>query len=378
MTPSRREIIAGAAALGASATIAPALLAAPAPTGLDAIAQRKGMRFGSTIGMRVHSFEDPKYRAVVEAQCGVIVPQNELKWRYMRPGPDSFDFSKPDEIFDWADQHKLQIRGHTLLWHRSDQFPAWLADYDFGPRPDARVAEMIRTHIQTICRHYRNRVVSYDVVNETIDEKTGLMRETRLSTAMGSGEAVVDLAFHTARAEAPQAELVYNDYMSWEPDGEKHRAGVLRLLEGFRKRGVPVDTLGLQSHISVPEESTPAKIAERERIWRGFLDAATGMGYKLIISEFDVNDRYLPAPVAARDAAVAAFARRFLDVSLSYGQLHTLMLWGMVDRYSWLQENTPRVDKAAKRPCPYDADYRAKPLRAAIAASLAAAPVRQS
>ncbi len=65
--------------------------------------------------------------------------------------------------------------------------------------------------------------------------------------------------------------------------------------------------------------------------------------------------------MAARDAAVAAFARRFLDISLSYGQLHTLMLWGMVDRYSWLQENTPRTDKAAKRPCPYDADYRAKP-----------------
>jgi endo-1,4-beta-xylanase len=328
--------------------------------------------------MRVHSFEDPQYRAIVEAQCGVIVPQNELKWRYMRPGPDSFDFSKCDRIFDWADQHKLLIRGHTLLWHRTDQLPAWIADYDFGSKPDARVAEMLQTHIRTICRRYRNRITSYDVVNETIDQDTGLMRETRFSKAMGSGEAVVDLAFHTARAEAPEAELVYNDFMSWEPDGEKHRAGVLRLLEGFRKRGVPVDTLGLQGHVSVPEDASPARFAERERIWRGFLDAATGMGYKLIISEFDVNDRYLPAEIPARDAAVAAFARRFLDISLSYGQLHTLMLWGMVDRYSWLQENTPRTDKLPKRPCPYDADYRAKPLRSAIAASLAAAPVRRS
>ncbi|MFA6113312.1 MAG: endo-1,4-beta-xylanase [Sphingomonas sp.] len=147
MTPSRREIIAGAAALA----VAPALHAAPAPVGLDARARRKGLRFGSTIGMRVRSFEDPQYRAIVEAQCGVIVPQNELKWRYMRPGPDSFDFSKCDQIFDWAEQHRLQIRGHTLLWHRTDQFPAWLADYDFGPKPDARVAEMLQTHIRTIC-----------------------------------------------------------------------------------------------------------------------------------------------------------------------------------------------------------------------------------
>ncbi len=39
--------------------------------------------------------------------------------------------------------------------------------------------------------------------------------------------------------------------MSWErnSDDETHMGGVLKLLEGFKKRGTPVDALGVQSHI---------------------------------------------------------------------------------------------------------------------------------
>ena len=86
-------------------------------------------------------------------------------------------------------------------------------------------------------------------MNETVNEHDGTLEQTALSRAYGSTEGVVDLAFHTARAEAPQAQLVYNDYMSWEPGMEAHYAGVLRFLEGMRTRGVPVDALGVQSHI---------------------------------------------------------------------------------------------------------------------------------
>jgi endo-1,4-beta-xylanase len=108
------------------------------------------------------------------------------------------------------------------------------------------------------------------------------------------GEAMLDLMFHTARAEAPHAELVYNDYMSWErgTEDETHIAGVLRLLEGFRKRGTPVDALGIQSHIRLLKDLPVADIVrESEGPWRRFLDEVVAMGYNLVITEFDVNDR---------------------------------------------------------------------------------------
>ena len=101
------------------------------------------------------------------------------------------------------------------------------------------------------------------------------------------------------------------------------------------------------------------------------------MGYQLLITEFDVHDRGLQADIATRDRAIADYAGLYLDLMLSYPQLGDVLAWGMTDRYSWLQGRTPRADGLPKRPCPYDADFRPKPLRDAIAGALrAAAPHR--
>ena len=192
---------------------------------------------------------------------------------------------------------------------------------------------------------------------------------------------MLDLMFRTARAEAPHAQLVYNDYMSWErgTEDETHITGVLKLLEGFRKRGTPVDALGIQSHIRLLKPLPVADIVrESEGPWRRFLDAVVAMGYGLEITEFDVNDRMAPDDIAVRDAMVADYANAYLDVMLSYPQLGDVVAWGMVDRYSWLTDFDPRRDKSIKRGTPYDSEYRAKPLRAAIARSLADASSRHT
>ena len=90
----------------------------------------------------------------------------------------------------------------------------------------------------------------------------------------------------------------------------------------------------------------------------------------LIITELDVHDKGLPADIGERDRATADLAHAYLDLMLGYSQLGDIMAWGMCDRYSWLQGRSPRPDGLPKRPCPYDADFRPKPLREAIAAAL--------
>jgi endo-1,4-beta-xylanase len=236
---------------------------------------------------------------------------------------------------------------------------------------------LLTTHIRTVTDRYRGRITSYDVVNETVLEDSALA-ETALSRAIGGTETLVDLAFRTARAQLPDAELVYNDYMSWEPGNEAHRAGVLKLLEGFKKRGVPVDTLGIQSHIRIdtydPATGTGPK---QESAWRKFIDAVVAMGYGLKITEFDVNDQALPADIVVRDLSVADYTSAYLDLMFSYSQLKDILAWGMCDRYSWLQEFKPlRADGQTKRSCPYDGEFKAKPLRAAIARAFVGAPTR--
>ena len=101
------------------------------------------------------------------------------------------------------------------------------------------------------------------------------------------------IAFEAAREHAPGTQLVYNDYMSWEAGNEKHCAGVLKLLERFKRERVPVDALGIQSHIG---NDGHIHKAQRQQ-WTKFIDEAVGMGYALLITEFDVNDKDLPTEI---------------------------------------------------------------------------------
>jgi len=344
---------------------------APAPlVSLNALAKKKGMRFGSTVSDGITgSFNDPNYARLVYTECGLVVPETELKWRAVRPDSHTFDFRHFDHILEQAEARGLAMRGHNLLWQRPKWMPAWVESYDFGARPASEAARLLSTHISTICSRYRGRILSYDVVNEAVLPEDGSLAQTALSRAIGGTAVLLDLAFHTARDSARGAQLVYNDYMSWETGNETHRDGVLKLLEGFRRRNVPVDALGIQSHLKV--EDRP-----QEKSWIKFMDDVAALNYDILITEFDVNDRNLPADIGTRDRAVADYAGAYLDVMFRYPRLKDVLVWGMCDSSSWLQHFKPlRADGQAKRPCPYDANFAPKPLRDTIAASFAAAPV---
>jgi endo-1,4-beta-xylanase len=383
MTLTRRDAMAGGAAALAATAVSAAVSPARAANSLDGLARRSGRRFGSALGWSrpgadAQSFANPAYAAILERECELLVPANELKWAWTRPGPDRFDFREMDAIADYATTHDFRLRGHTLFWTPAKWYPKWLAETDFASAAEAE--RLLTRHVQTVCRRYGERIYSYDVVNEAVRPETGEIRGTNVTRALG-GEPFLDLMFHTARAEAPHALLVYNDYMSWERTGEDetHMRGVLKLLKGFRKRGTPVDALGVQSHIRLLKPLSVADIVrESEGPWRRFLDAVTAMGYQLVVTEFDVNDRMAPGDIAVRDRMVADYAKAYLEVMLSYPQLRDVLCWGMSDRYTWLEDFDPRVDKLPKRGLPYDVNFRPKPLRETIAAAFAAAPARPS
>ncbi|WP_213982181.1 endo-1,4-beta-xylanase [Sphingomonas sp. dw_22] len=380
---TRRDILASATALAASGIAAPAFAQNGAP-GLNARAAKNGLRFGSCFlwgepGMDTGSYANPDYARLIEQDCGILVPENELKWQRTRPTPTSFDFTRADAMLAWAEARKIPMRGHTLFWAKTEYFPDWLKTYDFGPNPSKEADRLLTEHVDTLCRRYGNRIVAYDVVNESVDEKTGDLRESVVTKAFGGTQAMLDHLFHLARDASPNAQLVYNDYMSWEPENEIHRAGILKLLEGFRKRGVPVDALGVQSHISLKGEGTAGQLAARqEKPWREFLDQVVAMDYKLVVTEMDVSDKGLPTDFKLRDAAVAEYGSAYLEIMLSYPQVHDVLVWGLCDKFNWLNNFKPREDGTIKRGVPYDEHYQPKPLRDAIGKQFDRAPARSA
>ena len=390
MTLSRRDCL----VLGAAAALPlepAAAKAGSAPGTLNAIAESKGMMFGSAIGLhstkeglallppevlarprRAISFNDPNNRALIAEQCGVVVHENELKWYVVRPDAKTYDFARADKIVAWARRAGLKVRGHNLLWNAMRWTPRWVGSHDFGSRPASAAEKMLREHIFKVCRHYGRAIFSYDVINETLNPKTGQFEDTPFTKYLGWN--VIDICYHAAKEAAPHAELVYNDFPMWAPDAT-HRNAILKLLEYAKKQNLPIDAIGIQAHIGFPNTGGIAA-ARDEAAWIKFLDAVAGMGYGLIITEFDINDKPLPSDLQARDRAVADLGRAWFDIMLANKATRYVMAWGLVDKHSWLQEFVLRADGLPQRCAPYDDHYLAKPLREAFAAAFAAAPRR--
>ena len=97
----RGAVVAGlAASVSACVTPQPGVPASPS---LDQLAKRSGRRFGSAVGWGRPgadrgSFANPAYAAILERECSLLVPENELKWQWTRPGAGQFDFRQFDAI----------------------------------------------------------------------------------------------------------------------------------------------------------------------------------------------------------------------------------------------------------------------------------------
>jgi endo-1,4-beta-xylanase len=282
------------------------------------------------------------------------------------------DFAEPDSALGWAEAHRMPWSGVALLW--GEHAPAWFSAID-----DRRAAmRAITDHVTRVCRHFAGRVHSWEVVNEAIQVEhkrpDGLRRNPYLER---TGPEYLDIAFHAAREADPKAMLFYNDF-DVELDTPRHarrRDVLLRILDGFRDRGTPIDMVGLQSHLATERMSQ-----FDEKLFEKLLQDLADRGLAIMLSELDVIDKGAPSDTERRDAAVAAAYRRYLDVALANRAVKFVVTWGITDRDSWITKGTypetRRADGLAPRPLPFDTNDRPKPAYAALAAAFKAAPSR--
>jgi endo-1,4-beta-xylanase len=329
-------------------------------------AAAKGLLYGAASTARKMQ-RDAAFTAAVARECNLFVPENDLKWKTLRPTPEQFDFTRGDWLAEFAQTHRLQLRGHTCVWHEA--LPEW-----FDQVVTHQNAEQILiNHIRTVVGHYAGKMHSWDVVNEAIDpmgQGVNGLRDTPWHRLLGAD--YIDIAFHTAAAADPHALLMLNDYdldYAISRDTAK-RAAMLQLLQGLVARGVPVHALGMQAHLRGSETNfDPAQL-------RDFLRQVADLGLKIIITELDVVDQDLPRALHARDLAVARTYQMYLDTVLQEPAVIAVLTWGLSDRYTWLANFRPRSDGAAPRPLPLDALLYRKPAWSAIASALKNAPSR--
>jgi endo-1,4-beta-xylanase len=337
LLPDRRKVLAG--------------LAAGAWTGPAAAQTPRRMRFGAA-AMKENFLDDPLYRDALVKHCDVIVPMNDLKWEALRPTRGQFAFEDADRLIAFAKSNGKAVRGHTLCWYGG--MPAWTK----GIATRLEAERELVTHIERVAGNYAGRIPSWDVVNEAIAHdpaSQGVWRDTIWSRLLGPEH--IDIAFRTAAAADPKAELVYNDYdlETVDPREERRRAEVLNLVRRLQDRRIPIHAIGFQAHLYAEKTIDPDGIAR-------FVSALKALGVRILVTELDVIDWRLPASPSERDRLAARHVDAFLSALTAAGPIDTLITWGMTDKYSWIHETFKRNDRAVSRPLPLDADYRPKPM----------------
>lgn len=300
-------------------TTAPNLAAGPP---LREVAARRGIALGTAVdGGRLRS--DPAYAAQAATEFSSLTPENELKWLATQPRRGQFDFRPADAIFSAAEGAEQQVRGHTLVWHRS--LPDWVERIEGR---DALLA-VLREHIGTVVGRYRGRVRQWDVVNEPLDDNGGL-RDSIWRREIG--DDYLDYAFRFAREADPDALLFVNEYGA---ETSKDRAdGLVRLVRDLRKRGVPVGGAGLEAHLST-RTGSGARLPETLR-------RLEALGVETAVTELDVRveDKGGDLDDQARVYGRAASACR------ERPSCRTLAVWGFTDRSSWVSERFPGWGRA--------------------------------
>lgn len=215
--------------------------------------------------------------ALLLHHANTITPENGMKFYTLRPEPDVWNWEKADRTVDFAASNALEIVGHTLVW--CYQMPAWVKDrIASGAIDKAGALALQYEHIQKVMTRYKDRVRTWDVVNEALADGPGphFLRSDPWSDLCGA-DYVVE-AFRSARRADPDATLLYNDY---NLDFPEKRARLFRLLALLKAEGVRVDGVGIQGHMQV---SRP-RLAELEAA----IVEIHAAGYPVHITELDLD-----------------------------------------------------------------------------------------
>jgi endo-1,4-beta-xylanase len=317
------------------------------------LADRRGIKIGAAVNPS--RLSEAAYAETLAREFNLAEPENAMKFGPIHPGASSYNFGPADAVVEFAQKHKMTVRGHTLVWHQ--QNPQWLTG---GNLTAGQLSEALQEHIRTVLGRYAGKVYGWDVVNESFNDD-GTLRSTVWHDKPGIGVAgtgYIEQAFRWARAADPKAALFYNDY-SAEAMNAKADA-IYKMVRDFKARGVPIDGVGMQMHFTLraqPMESIETNIRR-----------LVALGLEVQITELDVRVPVDAAGVAS-EADLAKQAQIYGDVVAlcrKFPKCTAIQAWGFTDKYSWVPRQFPGTGAALI----FDAAYRVKPAYDAIAAAL--------
>lgn len=294
-------------------------------TPLRKLAAAKGRYIGAVTG---GSFQQsggtgPQLRATLAREFSMVWSGNFLKFSWLRPAANRYDFTWADSMVAFAQRNDMVVRGHTLVWH--EQLSTWVTN---GNYTSAQADSILVDHMTTVLNRYRGKVNIWDVVNEAVADD-GTMRTTSYwYTKLGPN--YIERAFRLANSIDPTLKLYYNDY-NIEGLNAKSNA-VYTMLRDLLAKGVPIHGIGFQGHFIV------GQLPSQSDMTANFARFAA-LGLAIQVTELDVR---IPLPTTSNTLAQQAndFAQVF-NVCLATAACNAVELSNTFDAETWVLTTFP-------------------------------------
>ena len=308
---------------------------------------------------------DSKSKKIVINQFNSITPENSLKWMFIQPKPNQFNFKAADKYIQIGIDNDMYIVGHALVWH------AQLADFMQNTKNKKEFKYHVNNHLNNLVTRYKGKINAWDVVNEAFEED-GRLRKSVFYKNMG--ENYIEDIFKLAQKLDPKASLIYNDYNLYKP---KKRAAVLKMVEQFKANGTKINGIGVQAHWDLKSPS----LKEIEQIILDVYNAGVSVSFTELdisvlpnpwemvgaevtqnFSRFEGDPKMDPYPNGLPDNIQEKLAQRYEDIFNLFvkhnDKIERVTFWGVMDKHSWL--NDWPIKGRTNYPLLFNRDYQPK------------------
>jgi endo-1,4-beta-xylanase len=300
--------------------------------------------------MSLSTFSNAPALNIVKTEFSSVTCENAMKIQATQPTATTFDFYQSDSIANYCVRNGIRIHGHTLVWHQN--LPSWLTNFQGD---SAAWENILKTRIKTVLTHFKGRVKSWDVVNEAFNDD-GTLRAfasgTNTKTSLWAqklGKDYVARCFQYAREADPDVKLFYNDY-GQEYSSAKVNA-ILAMVADFKKRGIPIDGLGLQFHTNIQHPDANFQNAITRMASTGLLIHISELDIRMNSSQTYSQPTQEMLDIQKAKMKVIAGYYKMIPASQQFG----ITFWGISDANSWLTNDWPLLfDKNfVKKPAYY-------------------------
>lgn len=242
----------------------------------------------------------------------------------------STDAERIHAVAEWCRQRGITVKGHPLVWQFL--YPSWIELF----APD-KIKQFQMLRISREIKAFAGLINIWDVVNEAVlaPSKTLYPNNPICNLYNHSGRLpLVKECFATARATNEQATLILNDTIV----DERYELFIATCLAG----GVPLDAIGLQSHMHTGVWSTEKMWDICERFAKNgkplhFTELTVLSGKLMTANEADhwsIRSDWPSTPEGEHQQA--AMAKDYYRLLFSHPAVEAITWWDFSDAFTYM------------------------------------------